>query len=195
LFLDAVAVAVFVASTVRSRSHRVGPTEERIFRMFNRGPDGAFVPLWLIMQMGSLAAVGVATAIEARLRRPVVPLAAAGVAVWAGVKFAKEPLAGRGRPSAHLDDVNVRGDPQSGLGFPSGHAAVSLTIARIASVRRPLWAGAALHAGSAVAGTARMYVGAHLPLDVAAGWAVGRLAGQVGRRLIPDAVAALPRID
>lgn len=184
--VDVAAAAVFVASAVRSRSHQVGPTEERIFRTFNNGPDAAFFPVWPIMQMGSLAAVGVAAAIEARLRRPAIPVAVVGTAVWAGIKVAKAPVGGRGRPAFLLEGVHVRGEPQTGLGFPSGHAAVSMTIAGITSVGRPLWARAALHAGSTATGTARMYVGAHLPLDVAAGWAVGRLAGQMGRRLVVD---------
>ena len=183
--IDVAAAAFFVAAALKVRSHQVGQTEEQVFRRFNDGPDWAFLPVWPVMQMGSLAAVGVATAIEARLRRPTaLPVGLVGVAVWAGVKFTKAAVAGRGRPHRHLRDVHVRGEPQHGLGFPSGHAAVSLTIARIASVGRPPWARAALHAGSAATGMSRLYVGAHLPLDVAAGWAIGRLAGRVGRHFV-----------
>ena len=101
----------------------------------------------------------------------------AGTIVWAGVKLVK-PVIGRGRPQHHLDRVSVRGQAQTGLGYPSGHSAVALTLA-LAAARdsRPATRAAAVSVAGAT-GVARMYVGAHLPHDVAGGLAIGLLIGQ-----------------
>ena len=152
--------------------------EERLFRWFNRGPDGIQAPAWAVMQAGSLGgvlAIGGATGLLAG-SRPAGRVIGVGTAVWLLMKLVK-PLVGRGRPADLLDGVTVRGRPQTGLGYPSGHAAVSTTIALAAAPSSPLrMAGLAV---AAAAGTSRMYVGAHLPLDVAGGYAAGALAGSV----------------
>jgi membrane-associated phospholipid phosphatase len=92
-----------------------------------------------------------------------------------GVKALKP---GCGRPDRHLENVSVRGQPQTGLGYPSGHAAVALTLALIAArTDKPRIRTGAITA-TGLTGAARMYVGAHLPLDIAGGFAIGALAGQ-----------------
>lgn len=81
------------------------------------------------------------------------------------------------RPDSLLDNVNILGDPAGGLGYVSGHSAVAVALATVSSpylrrrARRVAWALAA-----AVC-LARMYVGAHLPLDVLGGAALGWAAG------------------
>jgi len=172
---------VLAASTAlwsadRARSSRVSAPEERVFRAVNNLPDRLYLLVWPVMQMGSLAAVFVA-ATGTRRRVGVdeaVIVAAMGTAVWGGVKLIK-PAIGRGRPIAHLADVEVRGRAQTGLGYPSGHAAVSLTLALVATRSSSLRRLAML--GSALTGASRLYVGAHLPLDVIGGAAVGWLVG------------------
>ncbi len=175
-----VAAGALVWSAYRARSLDVSPTEERVFRRFNDAPDSLAPLVWPVMQMGSLASVFVAAAGTHRRsgRDPAVRVAVVGTAVWAGVKAIK-PFVGRGRPEAHLRGVSVRGHPQSGLGYPSGHAAVSLTLALIAhrSAAERHWA----LLGAAATAAARMYVGAHLPLDIVGGAATGVLAGSLAR--------------
>ncbi|MPZ71257.1 MAG: phosphatase PAP2 family protein, partial [Actinobacteria bacterium] len=69
--------------------------------------------------------------------------------------------------------------PESGLGFVSGHAAVATALATVIAA----YTGPALTITVAVLAAtvalARIYVGAHLPLDViggaALGWAIGSL--------------------
>ena len=95
--------------------------------------------------------------------------------MWAAVKAVK-PLIGRGRPEDHLAHVSVRGLEQDGLGFPSGHAAVSLSLAYLLSRRSSLARGAGL-AVALVTGWARVYVGAHLALEVVGGYAAGMAVG------------------
>lgn len=161
-------------SASRARNADVSAGEERVFRAFNGGPDGLAPFVWPVMQMGSLGAVYVAAALRYRRsgRREALPVAVVGTAVWAGVKLVK-PFVGRGRPSAHLRGVRLRGAAQSGLGYPSGHAAVSLLLALSASATVRSRRIALL--GAAVTGASRMYVGAHLPLDVVGGAAIGWL--------------------
>lgn len=176
------ASAVLCRSAWHARTNAVGDTEERFFRRFNGAPDELHVPAWVIMQSGSLTGVFIAAAELARRRRPRTAATAAivGTAVWAGVKVIK-PLVGRGRPQQHLDDVSVRGQPQTGLGYPSGHAAVALTLALIAPRATTPYLRATAVAFAGMVGATRMYVGAHLPLDVAGGLAIGLLAGQATR--------------
>ena len=113
-----------------------------------------------------------------------VRLGLSGLASWALCKAVKARV-GRGRPAATLDEVRVRGRAQSGLGFPSGHAAVSTTLAAVAAPA--LGPGGRAGAWSAVAttGLGRMYVGAHLPHDVIGGIALGVLVAGVDRRVGP----------
>jgi undecaprenyl-diphosphatase len=179
----AATAGIGVWSAVTARRGTVAPREQRVFRAVNGRPDELHVPLWPVMQMGSLAAVFVAAGIRQRHDRTggdAAIVAAAGTAVWAGVKLVK-PLVGRGRPAACLDDVRVRGAEQRGLGYPSGHSAVALTLAMLAPWS-PTIRGPAL-AAATITGLSRIFVGAHLPLDVIGGWAIGLLAGSAVRSL------------
>ena len=180
-----VAAAALCRSACLARAGSVADAEEWVFRRFNDAPELLHVPAWVIMQSGSLTGVFIAAGELARRRRPrtAATAAIAGTAVWAGVKVIK-PLVGRGRPQQHLDDVSVRGQPQTGLGYPSGHAAVALTLALIASRATTVPSQAAAMAFAGTVGATRLYVGAHLPLDVAGGLAIGLLAGQVSRSVL-----------
>jgi membrane-associated phospholipid phosphatase len=181
----ALAAAAILNSARQARTHKVGTIEESVFRTWNDLPDRIHPPVWAIMQSGSLAAVFV-TAAEL-LRREQKQTAAttliAGTIAWGGVKAIK-PLVGRGRPEHLLDGVAVRGHAQTGLGFPSGHAAVAATIAitATASSRPAVHAAAAAIVGTT--GLARMYVGAHLPHDVVGGLAIGLLWGRAANNAL-----------
>jgi undecaprenyl-diphosphatase len=178
------AVVALVATARRARSREVTATEERVFRAFNRAPESIHAPVWAVMQSGSLGAVFVVAG-DLRRRgrsRAAAVVATVGTAVWGGAKAVK-PLIGRGRPADHLDGVLIRGKAPTGLGYPSGHAAVALTLALVATSRSRAPVRAAAVTAALLTGGARMYVGAHLPLDVVGGFAIGALCGRLAAEI------------
>jgi undecaprenyl-diphosphatase len=176
------ATAVFIGLAEHASLGRVTALEERVFRAVNALPEWVNRPLWVVMQSGSLAAVGVASgaAVAAQRRDAAVRLGIAGTAMWGFCKVVKHSI-GRGRPGAHLDAVVIRGLPQSGLGFPSGHTAVAFTLAGVAAPYLPREVAVGGLVGAGVVGVARMYVGAHLPADIAGGIAAGIAAAAASR--------------
>jgi undecaprenyl-diphosphatase len=180
LLVIAAAAPTLVWSARSAKQPDVAQGEERVFRRFNDAPDLLSPVLWPLMQTGSLGAVFVAAEATRRIRgrNQALTVAVAGTAVWGGVKLIK-PFVGRGRPAAHLDAVNVHGQEQRGLGYPSGHAAVSMTLALLTT--RTGGARTVAVALAAITGASRMYVGAHLPLDVVGGVAIGTLVGSAVR--------------
>lgn len=178
---------------------RLGTLETDVFRVVNRLPAGLEPPLWAVMQLGSLAAVPVTVvaALLARRRRLAADLAVAGGAAYLGARVLKEIVA-RGRPSSLLADVMSRGGPAAGLGFPSGHAAVAAALVTVAAPWLPRTVRRAAWVLVGVVAVARVFVGAHLPVDViggeALGWAVGAgvhlLRGAPGGRPAGAAVRA-----
>lgn len=180
----ALAVATLLDTARKARTHKVDPVEEYVFRLVNDAPNGAHLALWTVMQSGSLAAVFAVSGHLLRRGRSRLATTSliAGVGVWAAVKAVK-PLVGRGRPCCHLDHVHVRGTAQTGLGYPSGHAAVAFVLAVIATRDLDPSIRAAALAVAGGAGAARMYVGAHLPLDVAGGIAIGILCSRAAEAI------------
>jgi membrane-associated phospholipid phosphatase len=158
-----------------------------VFRQVNTLPDRLHPPVWAVMQAGSLGAVGAAAAAAwaARRHATAVGLGATGFTMWAGAKVVKRGVR-RGRPRAHVPSVNIRGAEARGLGFPSGHAAVSFALATVAAPALPRAARPVPWAVALAASTARMYVGAHLPLDVLGGAALGVAAGALTNVAIGD---------
>ncbi|MCA1657062.1 MAG: phosphatase PAP2 family protein, partial [Actinobacteria bacterium] len=74
-----------------------------------------------------------------------------------------------------LPDAHRRGPDAAGLGYLSGHAAVAVAVA-LGTAALPRLRGpgrAAVLAAVPVVGLCRIYVGAHLPLDVLGGAALG----------------------
>ncbi|HYY81791.1 MAG TPA: phosphatase PAP2 family protein [Actinomycetes bacterium] len=185
----AAAVAIFAASAALVYLHRdrVGVLETDVFRLVNDLPGWLYPGMWVVMQAGNLVGVGVAAGLAAAARRYrlAVNLAVAGTGVWFLAKAVKLAVA-RGRPSAPglLTHVHVHGPAAGGLGFVSGHAAVAVALASVASpylgrrARRLAWAAAD---GVCLS---RMYVGAHLPLDVVGGAALGWAAGALVHLLL-----------
>ncbi|NKZ08038.1 lysylphosphatidylglycerol synthase domain-containing protein [Actinomadura latina] len=149
-----------------------------VFRLINDLPGWLIRPVDVVMQAGALGAAGAtaAAALAVRRVRLAVDLALAGSLAWLLAKLVKD-VADRGRPGALLSEVVLRGAHEGGLGFVSGHAAVAAALATVAAahVRRPVrWA---LWAVAVAVPLSRVYVGAHFPLDVVAGAALGWAVG------------------
>ena len=175
------AAVAFLASGVTARRGLVGRIEQQCFHVFNGLPAGAFAPVWVVMQLGSLGGVVVsAGAARAVRHRPLaVRLATRGTCAWVLAKLIK-PVFRRGRPEATLDRWRVLGREQAGLGFPSGHTAVVTTLALITAREVPCRWRPSLWVLAAGVSASRMYVGAHLPLDVIGGAAIGVGIGSRG---------------
>lgn len=89
----------------------------------------------------------------------------------------------RKRPSSGIRGFAALAENPDVFSFPSGHTAVAFAVAAaFAGQTGPLAALAlALAVGIAIS---RVYLGAHYPLDVAAGVLVGTLAGIAARLLV-----------
>lgn len=131
------------------------------------------------MQLGALGAgpiLGIAAWRAGRNDVAVRMLIGAG-ASWALAKGVKQVVR-RGRPAALVPGTRIRGKEATGGGYPSGHAAVATALMTAAgSMLSPKVEGLA-----AVVALARMYVGAHLPLDVVGGVGLGLVVDGVVRR-------------
>lgn len=168
------AAAVLVTSAVLVHRDRVAVEETDVFRLLNDLPAWLFPAVWPVMQLGNIVAVPVAAAAVAACRRYrlAVEILFAGAGVWLLAKVVKD-LVVRGRPATLLPEVHIRGAAALGGGYLSGHAAVAFATATLVSpyvsrgLRRVVWALAITVC------VGRVYVGAHLPLDVVGGAALG----------------------
>lgn len=153
--------------------------ESDLFDAINGLPDAFEWPLWPVMQLGNfwMCSVGGIVAYSLAKRWP--PALAAGSSVllaWGAAKFVKDVIE-RGRPADLLDGVTLRESGIHGMGYVSGHAAISFALATVLTPlvpRRRRWLPFTLAGG---VGVARIYYGAHLPLDVVGGAGVGVLCG------------------
>ena len=175
-----IALALFALSAQPIDPNHVPALEVELFRAVNTLPALLFIPIWTLMQFGQLLAVP-ATMIAALLTRRIrlaVDLGSAGVAAYVLAKVVKEAIP-RARPGELIENLILRSAPGVGNGYVAGHAATAVALATVASPylgkrsRIIAW----IIAGVVCLG--RIYVGAHLPLDVAGGaalgWAIGSL--------------------
>lgn len=167
-------VAGVLGTAAAVRRDRVGPREAAVFRAVNGLPDRLEAPLWLVMQAGSLGAVPAAAAVaHAAGRRSLAgQLLLAGCTAWVGAKAVKGAVR-RPRPVVLLPGTRCRGREALGLGYLSGHAGVVVALVARALPHLDGCCRAAVLPVVPLVGLARMYVGAHLPLDVLGGAALG----------------------
>ena len=172
----AAGAAVLAGTLVPLRRDRIGQREQKAFRLVNNLPDRLYVPVWPVMQLGNFAAAPATAAVAlAAGNRPLAThLLSGGTAAWALAKVVKGVVR-RGRPVTLLNGVRTRGHEATGLGYLSGHSAVAVTLAGAAWPHLGAGGRRAALALASVVGVSRVYVGAHLPLDVVGGAALGLL--------------------
>jgi undecaprenyl-diphosphatase len=165
------------------RGGTVSAVEESVFHAANDLPDALYPAVWPLQQLGALVLGPVVAVVALALRRYRLAIAALAVTVLklAGERLVKLAVS-RERPGTSIgSDVALRGDVHlAGESFVSGHAVL---VAAVAGVVTPYLHGrwtilpwilvVAVMAG-------RVYVGAHNPLDVVCGVALGiAIAGVV----------------
>ena len=171
-------IVMLTAFAIHTR--RVGLWETAVFRVVNDLPLPGFTypAVWLAMQLGVIGAVPVVVVLALGFRRWRLAFDAAVAAgsIYLLAKVIKE-FVQRGRPQTLLDNVQILGEPARGLGFVSGHSAVAVALATVASPYLPRRSRRIAWGLAITVCLARMYVGAHLPLDVVGGAALGWMAG------------------
>jgi membrane-associated phospholipid phosphatase len=167
-------LVVFAVCAVIAADGRVGPLERALFHAVNGLPDWLYRPMVLFQYLGVLAmplvvAVGALAFRRWRLAAALVLVVPLKLATERLVKL----LVQRERPGTTVPDAILRGVHPAGPSFVSGHAIITFAIAGLLALVVPRrWAVVAFVLATLNA-VARVYLGAHNPLDVLGGAAVG----------------------
>lgn len=159
----------------------VGPVERAVFGFVNGWPDVVQWPLWVFQTLGVLGMPLAVAVVAAALRRWRLTLA---LLLLVPLKLGIERevlkvLVHRERPGTAIPGALLRDVPSAGVSFPSGHAIIAFgLLVLLAPYLRRRWQVLVL-ALALLNSVARVYLGAHAPLDVLGGAAAGVLVGAV----------------
>ena len=169
---------VFGAGAAIARMRAPSRFEIDLFHFVNDLPNGFRIPFETVMQLGTLTAIVVVVALALLFRRWWLALSAglSGLAGYIGSALMRD-LIGRGRPLDLLTHVVVRGPRITGSGYPSGHTTVAAALVAGAAPYLPRTARRVGWTAVVLVAIARVYVGAHFPLDVLGGFALGSAIG------------------
>lgn len=177
-----VLAAGVVVGTAAMLSDPPAGWETAIFRAVNGLPHGLHPLVWQAAQeVGSAPMVPLAAAVLWLLVkdwRPPVALMGSSILIgWLAAEGVRHVL-DRGRPDVLVDGTQLEiVAPVVGVGFLSGHAIAVLMVATVLSPYVHSKGRWILYGAGVLVVMARMYVGAHMPLDVIGGAALGIVAG------------------
>jgi membrane-associated phospholipid phosphatase len=174
LIVLAASLAVFALCAVLVADGRVGPAERAVFHAINGLPNWLYGPMLLFQYLGVLAmplvvAVGALAWRRWRLAGALVLVVPLKLALERVAKLLVE----RERPGTTVPDAILRGVPSAGLSFTSGHAIITFAIAGLLVLVLPRRWGIVAFVLATCNAVARVYLGAHNPLDVVGGAAIG----------------------
>jgi undecaprenyl-diphosphatase len=177
LLLAAVGAILLVVSGLIAHNGRVSSAEEAVFNAINGLPGWLYPILWPVQQLGNLVAGPVIALVALLFRRWRLALCIL-ILTFVDLEPIVKSLVVRERPGTTVIDATLRGDvPTAGQSFPSGHVVLIASIAVIAApYLRGRWRLLPWVLAAAVA-IGRVYVGAHNPLDVVAGFGIGLVVG------------------
>jgi undecaprenyl-diphosphatase len=182
-------VVVLILAAIPARAAAVPHLEQQAFRLVNDTVTLPFAAVWTVMQLGNFLVIPVAAGVAAAFRKLWLALAllVGGLATYELARITKQ-IVTRDRPGALLPNVNLKDAPATGLGYVSGHAAVVAFIAAVIWPYLTRWARWTTGILAMLVCLSRLYVGAHLPLDIVGGAALG-LAVAAAVRLLSRVAA------
>lgn len=113
----------------------------------------------------------------------IVSLLAAGAATGTVACQILKRVCKRNRPDASIAGFAASLENPDAFSFPSGHSAVAFAVATAIATADPVLGALELTLATAIA-LSRIVLGAHYPLDVAAGIVVGVGSGLLASRLV-----------
>lgn len=180
LIVLAASLAVFAGCAVVVANGRVGPAERAVFHAINGLPGWLYLPMLAAQFLGVLAmplifAVGALVWRRWRLAAALVLVVPCKLVLERVAKL----LVHRQRPGTTVPGTILRGVPYHGLSFTSGHAIIAFAVAGLLVLVLPRRWGILTFVLAACNGLARVYLGAHNPLDVVGGAAIGLVIAAV----------------